>query len=748
MRGMPRIILASATLAAIVALSGCAGDPVDFSTSSETQVNEVAEQQKRALALPAARVEFREDDFYGLRSPNVNSCPGDIRALYDPFEVDDSGDKAVLETSLVNASESIRPGFIKNVSVDVTDASYDNGLEGSLVPGTFPNSIGENGTNEALSCSYGQSTIAPPTSNCAAFDTYSLPALTWTTVDDFLYPSGPIIPGDASGQAIGLDGSGNIYVAGFADDDENATVSTADLHWIVRKTTALSSGSAWTMGPSDDGDDSQTGGFDSAANAFARIEGPTRILVAGYDLSGGVKRWYVKLSADEGASWSDSDTFQIGGAEAEARSIATGIAVSGEIHSYAAGYATDGTQKKFIVRRRLNSTGAWSLVSNYELETGSDAEAFGVAVGPDNEVYAVGSGEDDGSKHWVARRSADLAASFSPLSTGPGERFQYVDGADAEARAVVVGSDGATYVAGWASDGSARRWITRKSSDGGETWTTVDDFQLVSGSDAEPRSLAVDSTGAFYAAGYASDGTARRWIVRKSRADGESWQTIDDFQLADGETASAMGIAVRTDGTIFVTGEATVGGVKHWVTRRSSGASQGGGYHNSRYDRALYTLLDFSCVGAGPISGDSETTKLLAGGIYFDIDRAQLGARENLLLNLKFLPLGPENTYPDGLTRFPVSESAFFKVHLINTGQPLDTLLRLLQPRHIFYADTGQFPVTVDTLSVIGPPTGQVTETQLVLPISLNAGIDRIRVERYSGSAIFIDASLFRLGQK
>ena len=45
------------------------------------------------------------------------------------------------------------------------------------------------------------------------------------------------------------------------------------------------------------------------------------------------------------------------------------------------------------------------------------------------------------------------------------------------------------------------------------------------------------------------------------------------------------------------------------------------------------------------------------------------------------------------------------------------------------------------------PPTsGGARQEQLLLPISIDPGIDRIRIERYSGSAILIDATIFRMG--
>ena len=167
---------------------------------------------------------------------------------------------------------------------------------------------------------------------------------------------------------------------------------------------------------------------------------------------------------------------------------------------------------------------------------------------------------------------------------------------------------------------------------------------------------------------------------------------------------------------------------------------------SSGYNSGYYTTSDRSCVKTGPISStDSSVNKLLAGGVYIDIDRKILGKDENLLLNLTYIPLGEGNQASDS-TLMSRSEEAIFKIHLIKTGQNVDTLQQIFQPRFMTYTVTDQFPQVVQTLSVLSPPTGQIKQDQVLIPISIDSSIDRIRIERYSGSAILIDASIFRMG--
>ncbi|MGE0615229.1 MAG: hypothetical protein AB7P04_06285 [Bacteriovoracia bacterium] len=182
-----------------------------------------------------------------------------------------------------------------------------------------------------------------------------------------------------------------------------------------------------------------------------------------------------------------------------------------------------------------------------------------------------------------------------------------------------------------------------------------------------------------------------------------------------------------------------VGGLAHPASFFIQGTS---------YTTGFYTMNDQACIGAGPqASGDPDVNRLLAGGVYIDIDRQKLGKAENLLLNLTFYPFSDRNQAPSGRLYDP-GESAYFRVHLQSTGLASAFIQQVFQPRYLSFTDDEVYPRTVQTLSVVAPPTGSIRQEQIVLPISADASIDRIRIERYSGSAILIDASVYRLGQK
>ena len=107
-----------------------------------------------------------------------------------------------------------------------------------------------------------------------------------------------------------------------------------------------------------------------------------------------------------------------------------------------------------------------------------------------------------------------------------------------------------------------------------QDWQTVDDFALAGG-DAEARGVAVDAVGRIYVIGTANG----HGIVRSSADGGTTWSTREDF-VYPSETNNAAGtnnlfnaITINPQGDLFVGGAsaAFVGGVSagHWIVRRS-----------------------------------------------------------------------------------------------------------------------------------------------------------------------------------
>jgi hypothetical protein len=100
-------------------------------------------------------------------------------------------------------------------------------------------------------------------------------------------------------------------------------------------------------------------------------------------------------------------------------------------------------------------------------------------------------------------------------------------------------------------------------------WGTVDNFQLAAGQSAYAKAMATDSGGNVYAAGFAYDSAGHsHGIIREKLAGGTSWTTIEDYTVPTTVTnggASFRAIALDSVGDIYVAGAANTSGTNAWT---------------------------------------------------------------------------------------------------------------------------------------------------------------------------------------
>jgi Beta-propeller repeat len=147
---------------------------------------------------------------------------------------------------------------------------------------------------------------------------------------------------------------------------------------------------------------------------------------------------------------------------------------------------------------------------------------------------------------------------------------------------VAVDTAGNIYVAGSAQATQkgfySDQWVVRRSTNGGSTWSTVDNFTLESSRNYQaplgwPTKITIAPSGDLFVCGFltASDGS-RHWLTRQGIPGSKGalqWSTTDSYQLVSGASAAANGITSDSQGNIFATGRAAdTAGVDHWVTRR------------------------------------------------------------------------------------------------------------------------------------------------------------------------------------
>lgn len=163
-----------------------------------------------------------------------------------------------------------------------------------------------------------------------------------------------------------------------------------------------------------------------------------------------------------------------------------------------------------------------------------------------------------------------------------------------------------------------------------------------------------------------------------------------------------------------------------------------------------YTLFDDYCVTDVV---DPEFPGMFVGGVSIDLDRKQMGANENVLLHVRFYPFGPRNIKPNilmddyaGTERFGPSETAHLKVHLMSISEGEGQIQAQFQPRYVTYSDEARYPKVVRNFTVLSPVSGFAIEKQLLIPLAAHGSVDRIRIERESGSAMLMGVTVYRLG--
>ena len=357
----------------------------------------------------------------------------------------------------------------------------------------------------------------------------------WETVDDFQYA-----PGKGTGPfGITATPDGAIFVSGAGNDAANLQ------HGFVNR--SLDGGVTWNLVLDLPGN--------TSANCFAVAAAPSGTLWAtGKTNAINAKTgawygtWLTHRSTDGGATWVLSDSFR--GAGQDAVPFCTTVDPAGRI--FVGGFVTDARgygYQHFITRRSIDGGATWKTVDDL---VGGISRAEGLAATP-TAVVAAGRL----SNNWLVRRSTDGGNTWTTVDTFPSS-FAYGVAADANGNFYVTGMANLTV-----NKVSQGHWITRKSTNGGTTWSTVDDF--FPGATAIPRGVGVDAFGRVFVTGSSPAGHT----VRGSLDGGATWTTTDTFRLTPTGSANAVAIAGDPNGNVFAVGQVVgADGVGHGIVRK------------------------------------------------------------------------------------------------------------------------------------------------------------------------------------
>jgi hypothetical protein len=393
----------------------------------------------------------------------------------------------------------------------------------------------------------------------ASFTSTTL-AQTWQTVDDFQYAPGF----NSFAYALAKHPSGTVYAAGrgfenptngptliMSSSDGGVTWSTLPIITIPTANTIFLR--ALTA--------------DAAGNLFA----------GGYTSSGPLpdgswsNRWAVIRSQDGGQTWSVVDDFSLGGSASELRAISSDAA--GNIYAAGTARPANSVVDFWVVRKGTPAGGggiSWSTVDLFRRDSQRDSRASGVLCHPTAGLFVAGTGaKKSGSSiifAWMVRRSLDGGASWATVDT-----YQLDSSLDALAQGLGADPAGNIYAVGEAGKRiqGLNTWhgVVRKSSNGGSTWATVDDF---SPSQYGAVGVAADSAGSVFVVGSVrANDNLDHWIVRKNPGGVGSWSTVDDFQYVPGHKTYPTAIIAGTAENVLVAGyggDST--GAAHWLVRR------------------------------------------------------------------------------------------------------------------------------------------------------------------------------------
>jgi hypothetical protein len=358
----------------------------------------------------------------------------------------------------------------------------------------------------------------------------------WQALDD--YPS-------ATGVALSAGTSGTLYATGSSID------SSGLHHWMTR----MWNGTSWSTLP-----EYIYAGYQPTPSAISPMAVTSDSLgntfAVGSQTDGtGIQHWIVLKNGSVMDDYSYTSGYL---------SIATGVAWDSAGILYVSGYGMDSTYSPHWIVRRWDGAN-WSVDDNYQYISGFAAQAQQLFIDSSHNVYVAGSANDSSYySHWIIRKRAASIWSTIDDYQGPNNR--------ASAVAVSADAAGNVYSVGTYYDTTyINHWILRKNG------SVIEDYDLDPSYDADhanssPVAVGVDLTGNVFVAGYATDSAhLTHWLLRECNSSGCS--TVDNYNLASTFQAQAVGMVIDSKGAVYTAGNATdSSSLNHWIVRKYAGS--------------------------------------------------------------------------------------------------------------------------------------------------------------------------------
>jgi hypothetical protein len=285
----------------------------------------------------------------------------------------------------------------------------------------------------------------------------------------------------------------------------------------------------------------------------------------------------VRSGDRDAQSWNTSDIFSVSGGGTDFYFQGFGAAPSATLFASGEAYKL-GSGKNWIIRRSVDDGATWTTC-DYLTEWIYYPSAWDVKAAPTGDIYAVGTYGGTccpewrlSAFQWFIRKSSDDGRTWETVDKlGSLAPYNY-----SGAHAIAIAGD-AIFAAGFVSLSpdwyGAEAWTVRRSLDRGETWVTVDEFQVETGHAADAEGIAVGPNGEIYVTGWATGGSGDSridyWIVRRSMDGGATWQTVDSLVNPSDQTMSPWDVACDPAGRVWVCGYTVQDGIQNgWLVRR------------------------------------------------------------------------------------------------------------------------------------------------------------------------------------
>jgi hypothetical protein len=290
--------------------------------------------------------------------------------------------------------------------------------------------------------------------------------------------------------------------------------------------------------------------------------------------------WGIRRSTDSGATWTQVDSYSL---STDGNSKIYDMDKDSTSNIYAVGTVFDASHdRRWIVRKSTDNGVNWTLSDNYITNedptynsTILEAGARGVVVDMSDNIFVTGTLQKELSDAivWIVRKSDDGGASWTTV-----DEYQYTGSYKCFAMGIDKNSSDHLFVAGSCTPtGEAARWIVRRSIDGGTTWTTIEDYQLASGNNSAANGIRVDAGNNIYVTGSAMLYSYYNpyWITRKSADGGATWTTVDNFGRISYRSNFGYKLEVDNTGNIYASGTCANANYRSgfdWVIRKSTDA--------------------------------------------------------------------------------------------------------------------------------------------------------------------------------